>query len=87
MNRFVIALLSGALVAGMASAATVTNKDSETTVLVVVEGESRMEVAIAAGTTEMICPSGCFVTAPSGDRIGLQGDEDVEIVNGSVVVK
>lgn len=35
----------------------------------------------------MICPGGCFVTAPSGDRVGLQGDETIEIVNGSVVVK
>ncbi|MCY1517584.1 hypothetical protein D9M68_522700 [compost metagenome] len=92
MKKSVIAWLSGVLVAyvpmaGAASAATVTNKDSETAVLVVVEGESRMEVAIAAGATEMICPSGCFVTAPSGDRIGLQGDENVEIVNGNVVVK
>lgn len=92
MKKFVIALLSGVMVTGVlvaeaASAATVTNKDSETAVLVVVEGESRMEVAIASGATEMICPSGCFVTAPSGDRIGLQGDENVEIVNGNVVVK
>lgn len=92
MKKFAIALLSGMLVAGAltaqaASAATVTNKDGETAVLVVVEGESRMEVAIDAGATEMICPSGCFVTAPSGDRIGLQGDENVEIVNGNVVVK
>ncbi|MBD9568528.1 hypothetical protein ACI2KT_08625 [Ensifer adhaerens] len=92
MKKFVIALLSGLLIAGApmagaASAATVTNKDSETAVLIVVEGESRVEVAIASGATEMICPSGCFVTAPSGDRIGLQGDENVEIVNGNVVVK
>ncbi|MDK1386242.1 hypothetical protein QN224_12570 [Sinorhizobium sp. 8-89] len=87
MKTILIALLSGILVTGAASAATVTNKDGETAVLVVVEGESRMEVAVGSGATEMICPSGCFVTAPSGDRIGLQGDETIEIVNGSVVVK
>lgn len=87
MKTFVIALLSGVLAAGAVSAATVTNKDGETAVLVVVEGESRMEVAISAGGTEVICPSGCFVTTPSGDRIGLQGDENVEIVNGSAIVK
>ncbi|WP_112811087.1 hypothetical protein [Ensifer sp.] len=87
MKTFVIALLSGVLAAGAVSAATVTNKDGETAVLVVVEGESRMEVAIGSGATEMICPSGCFVTTPSGDRIGLQGDENVEIVNGSAIVK
>jgi hypothetical protein len=67
-------------------AATVTNKDAETAVLVVVEGESRMEIAIDAGGSESICPNGCFLTTPSGDRIGLQGDENVEIINGSAVV-
>lgn len=67
--------------------ATVTNKDGEAAVLVIVEGESRMEVAIGAGSTESICPSGCFITTPSGDRIGLQGNETIEIVNGSAVVK
>lgn len=69
-----------------AAAATVTNKDTETAVLVVVEGESRMEIAIDAGGSESICPAGCFLTTPSGDRIGLQGDENVEIINGSAVV-
>jgi len=67
--------------------ATVTNKDADAAVLVVVEGESRMEVAISAGGTELICPSGCFITTPSGDRVGLQGDENIEIVNGSAVFK
>nr|WP_234781905.1 hypothetical protein [Sinorhizobium saheli] len=75
------------LISSAAEGAMVTNKDGETAVLVIVEGESRMEVAIDAGATEMICPSGCFVTAPNGDRIGLQGEETMEIVNGSVIVK
>ncbi|WEZ83178.1 hypothetical protein P6U16_20280 [Rhizobium sp. 32-5/1] len=75
------------LAAVPAAAATITNKDTETAVLVVVEGESRMEIAIDAGGSESICPAGCFLTTPSGDRIGLQGDENVEIINGSAVVK
>ena len=87
MKTVVVAVVSAMFIADAASAATVTNKDAETAVLVIVDGESRMEVAVDAGGTEMICPSGCFVTAPSGDRIGLQGDETIEIVNGSVVVK
>ncbi|OJF91957.1 hypothetical protein [Pararhizobium antarcticum] len=70
-----------------AGAATVTNKDADTAILVVVEGESRMEIAVDAGGSESICPAGCFLTTPSGDRIGLQGDENVEIINGSAVVK
>jgi len=81
------AILLVILAAAPAGAATVTNKDAETAVLVVVEGESRLEIAIDAGGSESICPAGCFLTTPSGDRIGLQGDENVEIINGSAVVK
>lgn len=66
--------------------AEITNKDSEAAVLVIVEGENRMEVAIGAGSTEALCPNGCFITTPSGDRIGLEGTENVDIVNGSAVV-
>ncbi len=87
MKTFVSACVLTVITALPAWSATVTNKDGEATVLVVVEGESRMEVAISAGSTESICPSGCFITTPSGDRIGLQGDETIEIVNGSAVVK
>ena len=87
MKTLVSAFVLTAITALPAWSATVTNKDGEAAILVVVEGESRMEVAIGAGGTESICPSGCFITTPSGDRIGLQGDETVEIVNGSAVVK
>lgn len=77
------------LLAGASSAfsADVTNTDAQDVVLVVVEGESRMEIALAPGATESICPSGCFVTLPSGDRIGLTGGETVEISNGSATIK
>ena len=87
MKTFVSAFVLTVITAFPAWSATVTNKDGEPAVLVVVEGESRMEVAISAGGTESICPSGCFITTPSGDRIGLQGDETIEIVKGSAVVK
>lgn len=87
MRTVFIALFCSMLISSAAEGAMVTNKDGETAVLVIVESESRMEVAIDAGATEMICPSGCFVTAPNGDRIGLQGEETMEIVNGSVIVK
>lgn len=87
MKTFVSTFVFAVVTALPAWSATVTNKDGEAAVLVVVEGESRMEVAIGAGGTESICPSGCFITTPSGDRIGLQGDETIEIVNGSAVVK
>ena len=87
MKTFVSAFVLTVIAAFPAWSATVTNKDGEPAVLVVVEGESRMEVAISAGGTESICPSGCFITTPSGDRLGLQGDETIEIVHGSAVVK
>lgn len=87
MKIFASACFLTVIAAFPAWSATVTNRDGEAAVLVVVEGESRMEVAISAGGTESICPSGCFITTPSGDRIGLQGDETIEIVNGSAVVK
>ncbi len=46
-----------------------------------------MDVAVEPGATETICPSGCFVTAPDGDRIGLSGNEVLEIIDGTLVVK
>ncbi len=87
MLKIATVLFAALSVAGFARAATVTNKDADTAILVVVEGESRMEVAIPAGSSEQICPSGCFVTTPSGDRIGLEGGESVEILNGSALIK
>ncbi|MBP1857315.1 putative cupin superfamily protein [Rhizobium herbae] len=87
MKTFASACVLTVLIALPAWSATIINKDADAAVLVVVEGENRMEVAIGAGGTESICPSGCFITTPSGDRIGLQGDETIEIVKGSAVVK
>ena len=80
-------LLVSAALTAPAVAASVTNKDADTQVLVIVEDGSRVEVALEPGTTETICPSGCFVTLPNGDRIALNGGESVEIVGGSASVK
>ncbi|QRM55817.1 hypothetical protein [Sinorhizobium sp. BG8] len=75
------------LAAVPALAATITNKDSEERLLVIVEGGNRVEVALEPGETEEVCERGCFVTLPSGDRIGLDGGENIEIQNGSATVK
>ena len=83
----IMMLLVSAAMTAPAMAATVTNKDADTQVLVVVEGGSRMEIALEPGSTETICPAGCFVTLPNGDRIALNGGEDVEIQGGSASVK
>ena len=53
----------------------------------IVENGKRTELALGAGATESVCPSGCFVTLPNGDRVALNGDETVEITGGSAVVK
>ena len=83
----IMMLLVSAVMTAPAMAASVTNKDGDTQVLVIVEAGSRMEVALEPGATETICPSGCFVTLPNGDRIALNGGESVEIVGGSASVK
>ena len=80
-------LLVSAALTAPAVAASVTNKDADTQVLVIVEDGSRVEVALEPGSTETICPSGCFVTLPNGDRIALNGGEDVEIEGGAASVK
>lgn len=87
MKRTIVMLLVSAGMAAPAMAASVTNKDADTQVLVIVEGGSRVEVALEPGTTETICPAGCFVTLPNGDRIALNGGEDVEIEGGAASVK
>ena len=80
-------LLVSAALTAPAVAASVTNKDADTQVLVIVEDGSRVEVALEPGSTETICPSGCFLTLPNGDRIALNGGEDVEIEGGAASVK
>jgi hypothetical protein len=87
MKRMIMMLLVSAAMSAPAVAATVTNKDADTQVLVVVEGGNRAEIALEPGSTETICPTGCFVTLPNGDRIALNGGEEVEIQGGSASVK
>ena len=87
MKRTIVMLLVSAGMAAPAMAASVTNKDADTQVLVIVEGGSRMEIAVEPGATQTICPAGCFVTLPNGDRIALNGGEEVEIEGGAASVK
>lgn len=78
-------LIPGAMMALMvvtpaiASAATVTNLDDTDHVLIVSEGGSQVELNIGAGETIEICPDGCFVTLPNGDREVLTGTETLQI--------
>lgn len=87
MARLVLALLVSAAAASGALAASITNAGEGTVTLTVVEKGAKVNVAIDAGTTESMCPAGCFITLPNGDRIGLVGNETVEIKNGAALIK
>ncbi|MDF1635138.1 hypothetical protein [Mycoplana sp. MJR14] len=80
-------LLLSTTVAAPAFAASITNKDGDSVVVTIVENGNRTELPLGAGETESVCPSGCFVTLPNGDRVALNGDETVEISGGSASVK
>ena len=72
---------------GGASAASITNTDSQRQVLIVTEAGDKIEMVVEAGATVNFCPTGCFVTMPSGDRETFSGSESIDIVNGAAVIK
>lgn len=72
---------------GAALAASIMNADASAAVITIVEDGSRSEVVIEPGASETVCPKGCFLTLPNGDRIGLSGSENVEIHKGGALVK
>ncbi|QLF71433.1 hypothetical protein FE840_015130 [Peteryoungia desertarenae] len=74
------------LVVASAHSASVTNSGASAIVLVIVEDGNRTEVSLDAGSSESICPTGCFVTLPNGDRLGLQGGESVDIKDGIAII-
>ena len=77
-------LVSSALLALVAPAvaASALNRDDEPRTLIVTEGASKSELALAAGETVDFCPNGCFVTMPNGDIEALTGGETLEILGG-----
>ena len=82
-KMLIMTVLAGVLAAPTAAfSATVTNRDDSAQMLVVSEGGSQREVSIGAGETIEICPQGCFVTMPNGDREVLTGPETLEIEGG-----
>jgi hypothetical protein len=87
MARFAAVVLLSLFAAEGAFAATITNTDPAAVVVVVTEGGNRVEIVVDAGSSETLCASGCFMTTPDGDRIGLDGGETVDIVKGSAVIK
>lgn len=84
---FMVVGCSLMLMTAGAFAAEITNSDSKTVNLVIVENGNRSDLPLAPGASETICTGGCFLTAPNGDHIGLSGNETVDISGGVAVVK
>jgi hypothetical protein len=66
------------------NAASVTNADAETRVIVVTERGSRVTLMVPPGAAETFCHRGCFIAWGDGDRAALKGDEDL-LIEGGVV--
>jgi hypothetical protein len=87
MWKSLVAAVAVAASLSSANAASAVNKDAETRTLVVTEGGSKSELALAGGETVEFCPNGCFVTLPNGDLEALTGSETVEISGGVAHIK
>ncbi|WP_417411498.1 hypothetical protein [Hoeflea sp.] len=87
MKTIIFGLVLSVATIGSATAASITNKDAQSQVLIVTEAGDKIEMVVEAGATVNFCPTGCFVTMPSGDRETLAGSETLDIVNGAAVIK
>lgn len=87
MKTILISLAIALAAPAAAFAASITNNDADTQVLVITENGDKREVSIEAGARIDICPAGCFLRMPSGDVETLIGNENVEIVNGSAITR
>jgi hypothetical protein len=82
LKSLLLAVSTLLVVAPLAHAATVTNADADVVTLVVTVDGDKRDVAVEAGQTIDICPTGCFLTLPNGDREALAGTETFEIRDG-----
>ncbi|MET0574871.1 MAG: hypothetical protein ABWZ83_03315 [Mesorhizobium sp.] len=87
MKRICVAIAALLALSGQGITASAVNKDAEPRTLIVTEGGSKNELALAAGETVEFCQSGCFVTMPNGDREALTGSETIEISGGVAKIK
>lgn len=87
MKSMLFGMVVSVLLPAGVQAATLINTGSEAVVVQVSEASGRMDVSLDPGAQEDICPSGCFLTLPSGDRIGLAGGETIELENGTAHIK
>lgn len=87
MKKHIVSVFVILVMTGAAHSASAVNNDGEPRTLIVTEGGSKSELALAAGETVDFCNSGCFVTMPNGDREALTGSETVEISGGVGKIK
>ena len=87
MKTIILGMAVSMAMIGGAAAASITNKDAQPQVLIVTEAADKIEMVVEAGATVSFCPTGCFVTMPSGDRETFSGSEAIDIVNGAAVIK
>ncbi|PHP67525.1 hypothetical protein CSC94_07405 [Zhengella mangrovi] len=87
MKKIIIATLALVSFSGTVFAASLTNKDADPRTIIVTEGGSKGEISVNAGESVSICPNGCFLTMPNGDREALKGDETIDISNGKAVFR
>src|SRR5262249_14932280 len=87
MLKFCVATAMLLAAGGQGFAASATNLDSEPRTLLVTEGGSQSELAVAPGETVEFCPNGCFVTMPNGDREARRGYALIEISNGAAKIR
>lgn len=73
--------------AGSAVAAEITNNDAAAHTLRITENGERSEVVIDPNQTLVLCVDGCFMTAPNGDLLAVEGDETISLVEGAAVVQ
>lgn len=77
-----LVVLACAIVANHADSATIKNTDQKTQSLVVTEGAARRDVSLKADQIVDLCPKGCFITFPNGDRFAIKASDSIEI-NGN----
>lgn len=73
--------------AGSAVAAELTNNDASAHTLRITENGERSEVVVDPAQTITLCEAGCFMTAPNGDLLAIEGDETISLVEGAAVVQ
>lgn len=85
--RYVYSVVIVMALCGGAHSADIVNNDETAYTLEITENGERLDVVVDAGQTVSVCQSGCFLTAPNGDRIALQGGESISLVGGVATIQ